>query len=221
MGKHEKAPQVIGVPQFAELAACVLKQLPRDIDPNIAQGWIMNPKALSKALQNALCPPPPSVLERVRASGYLDTSFGGREVHLLPIYSFTKEQAFVQYRRSGEKALIWHKLENNMPYAVPKAEMLDVMILDFGRVITDDEALCEMDNLGVCPLVYEHLIQYGIVYPEHQKQKALIGLGTRYTLDGKLCAPSLKTFFENERHLDATECGGYWDVRWRFLVVPR
>lgn len=55
MSKHGTAP-VIQVDQFAEFAAYVVRSLPRDIDPTIAQGWIGNTQALSKVLREALMP---------------------------------------------------------------------------------------------------------------------------------------------------------------------
>ncbi len=43
--------------QILELASVVIKNLPEDIDPSVAQGWIQNSKALKKALREVLCPP--------------------------------------------------------------------------------------------------------------------------------------------------------------------
>lgn len=119
------------------------------------------------------------VLERVRASGYLDTSFDGREVHPLVIRPLAKEQAFAEYRAGDGEPWVWNELEDNMPYVVPEVKWLNVMILDFGKDFPSNGVDFEMDNLDVRPLAYEELIQYGIVYPEHQKQNLLLGLGTR------------------------------------------
>lgn len=222
MGKHEKAPQVIGVPQFAELVACVLKQLPRDIDPDIAQQWIKDPHALGKALRNTLCPPL-SVLGHVRASGYLDTSFDGKEVHPLAIRSLTKKEALDEYRKSGGK--IWDELEKNMPYVVPEPRGLSVMILDFGKRIRYCKALAEMDVLGVRPLTYEELVQYGVVYPIHQRRKDLVGLGTKHVLNALLFrsphVPFLCAHDDGERNLDARATDLPLHAENRFLVVPK
>lgn len=43
--------------QFAEFAAAVVRQLPRDCDPTTAQGWIINQSALASTLRQALLPP--------------------------------------------------------------------------------------------------------------------------------------------------------------------
>lgn len=156
-----------------------------------------------------------SVLDRVRVAGYLDTSFDGREVHPLPIRSLTKEQALDAYKKSSDKAYIWDELEKNMPYTMPKAETLDVMILNFGKHIGSDEALAEMDKLSVRPLTCEELIQYGIAHPEHQKP--LVGLGIKHTLGGFPRVPVL--FSGDKRSLRAFGWGSVWDVWCRFPVV--
>lgn len=107
-----------------------------------------------------------------------------------------------------------------MPYAVPKAETLAVMIMNFGKSIGSDDALAEMDKLGVRPLTYEELIQYGIANPEHQKQKWLVGLGTKHTLGGNPRAPYLG-FVGGGHRLGARGWGVDWDGRCRFPVVRK
>lgn len=159
-----------------------------------------------------------ATIETLRLSGYLDTSFEGKETHSLTIRPLTKEQALDEYRNSGGKTWIWDELEKNIPYAIPKAETLDVMIINFGKNIGSDEALVEMDKLGVRPLTYEELIQYGITHPDHQKQKALVGLGTKHTLDGGPRAPVLSVVVVG-RGLSAGDWGNAWVGGYRFPVV--
>lgn len=43
--------------QFAELAAAVLRSLPRELSVDVSQGWIENQAALAKVLREALEPP--------------------------------------------------------------------------------------------------------------------------------------------------------------------
>ena len=42
--------------QILKFASCVVEHLP-EMSPDVAQGWIENPTALKKVLQEALCPP--------------------------------------------------------------------------------------------------------------------------------------------------------------------
>ena len=43
--------------QTAKLIARISENLPPDMDENVMQGWIDNPKGLQQALREALCPP--------------------------------------------------------------------------------------------------------------------------------------------------------------------
>ncbi len=148
----------------------------------------------------------------------LDTSFDGKESYRLEIRPLTKERAFAEYRNSGGETLVWDEMEKNMPYVVPEPEGLNVMILRFGRSIGDDKVLAEMDKLGVCPLTYEELIQYGIARPEHQRQRTLVGLGTKHAFGYCLYAPTL-SFTDGTRTMIA--CCGDWGDRYRFPVVRK
>ena len=160
-------------------------------------------------------------LARIRDAGYLDTSFEGKEVHRLVIEPLTKEEALDRYKNSGGKTWVWNELEKKMPYTIPTAETLDVMIINFNKDIGSDEAIAEMDKLGVRPLTYEELIQYGIAHPEHQKQKIFVGLGSKHTLDGNPRAPILGVNDDGERSLDAFHWGFGWVGRYRFPVVRK
>jgi hypothetical protein len=51
--------------QFAEFASAVVRQLPRDLDPTTAQGWIQNQKALADILRKSLKPETESVAIQV------------------------------------------------------------------------------------------------------------------------------------------------------------
>ncbi|GEM_PF-3796245 len=54
MNEHGK---LLGVDQFAEFSAAVVRGLPRDINPDVAQSWIEDQKALAKILAECLQPP--------------------------------------------------------------------------------------------------------------------------------------------------------------------
>jgi len=47
----------LSLDQQANFHAAVLKALPRDIEPDVARGWEMNGKALTKEFRSLLCPP--------------------------------------------------------------------------------------------------------------------------------------------------------------------
>jgi len=56
--KNGKAPKTMGVNQFAEFIAAVIRWLPREMSSIVAQGWIDDQDALGKVLRKALMPSP-------------------------------------------------------------------------------------------------------------------------------------------------------------------
>lgn len=62
-GKAMTGTASIETGQFAELAAAVVQQLPRDMDSTTAQGWITNRAALQKVLREVLLPDTQSAME--------------------------------------------------------------------------------------------------------------------------------------------------------------
>ncbi|OHA83824.1 MAG: hypothetical protein A2937_02000 [Candidatus Yonathbacteria bacterium RIFCSPLOWO2_01_FULL_47_33b] len=159
-------------------------------------------------------------LSFLRDRGYLDTSFEGKEIHHLVVESLSKKEAFDRYCSSGRTS-VWDGLEENMPYMTPEGTTLDVMIMKFNKVIGSDEAITEMATLGVRPLTYEELIQYGIAYPTHQEKDAFNGLGSKHTFEnGNVLTPRL-VLSGGYRVL----CANSWDSDWsewcRFPVVRK
>ena len=160
-------------------------------------------------------------LSRLRDAGYLDTSFEGKEVHELIMRALPKDEALAEYMASGGKTWVWDELEKNMPYTTPEAKTLDVMMVNFNKAIGSDEAIAEMDALGVRPLTYEELIQYGIAHPSHQEKKILVGLGSKHTLVGSPLAPSLGVSDDGGRELFASRSGRCWGVGSAFPGVRK
>ncbi|HAS84787.1 MAG TPA: hypothetical protein DCS23_01785 [Candidatus Yonathbacteria bacterium] len=156
----------------------------------------------------------------LREKGVLDTSFEGKEVHELIMRPITKEQALSEYKNSSGKTYIASEVSEKMTYSTPKAEALNVMIMNFNKIIRSDEAVTEMNAFGVRPLTYEEIIQYGVAHPSHQKQKILVGLGGEHLVDGNVVLPELiarvGTRFLEAIRLDHVFGGGF-----RFPVVRK
>lgn len=207
-----------------ELTQRLQMHFPRGAIPaNAIDAWnSCSKEKITNMLKKALGEVPygGTIITRLCTAGYLDTSFEGKEIHPLEIKPLTKDEALAAYHQSGGKTWIWDELEKNMPYTIPDAKHLDVMIVNFGKGISGDNAVAEMDNLGVRPLTYEELIQYGITNPEHQKQNYLVGLGSKHVLDGDPCAPGLG-WVVGGRLLSASHWGGDWGVGCRFPVVRK
>ncbi|MBI5798560.1 MAG: hypothetical protein HZB10_01345 [Candidatus Yonathbacteria bacterium] len=138
----------------------------------------------------------------------------------MTVHPLLKEEALEAYRKSGGDTWIWPELEKNMPYTTPKEDVLDVFLLGFGKSVSSDDALAEMDRLGVRPLTYEELIQYGIVDPESQKKNTLVALGSKHSLRGGPRAPTLDVGGD-KRCLGANFWDDGWYDRYRFPVVRK
>lgn len=147
----------------------------------------------------------------IKDKGYLDTSFEGKELHHLEMRPLTKEEALFKFDHSGGRTWINPDIED-IPYVIPKVETLDVIIVYFGYV-EGAEAIAEMDKLGVRPLAFEELIQYGIAYPEHQKQYALTVFGP--------AEKDLRLSFADTYYREATRTREKGDVRWLDTTYAR
>ena len=64
---HGTASQLTVDGAYVEFQLAVLRALPRDIDPDIADGWHNNGQSLAKVLREALLPPEKSAIETVPA----------------------------------------------------------------------------------------------------------------------------------------------------------
>ncbi len=161
-----------------------------------------------------------STLARLRERRYIDTSFEDRETHPLIIRSLTKKKALDEYRESGGKTWVLDEIVKKMPYIILSPTELHVIIMKFDRHIKIYEALAEMSALGVRPLIYEELIQYGTTYPSHQKKNSLIALGSKYSMDGYQQTPLLERH-DGKRVLFVVRSHHTFRTGSRFLVVPK
>lgn len=83
----------------ADFYAAVIKALPRDIDPEIANGWSRNGKALTKAMREILIPPPETKLRPILRQLYTDDviTVGDRN---MAVYEMAENADFVKMYRS-------------------------------------------------------------------------------------------------------------------------
>lgn len=114
----------------------------------------------------------------LKEAGYLDTSIEGKVVHSLDIRSISKNEAVREFKKHGGEFLGWWEMEGDAPYDVPQAEKLDVMMVNFNRDISNDDALEEMNELGLRSLTREELLQYGIQNPP--QKVTLVAINKKY-----------------------------------------
>ena len=111
--------------------------------------------------------------------------------------------------------------QKNFPFTGNgKIELLPELV-HFGKGISSDNALKEIDLRGLRPATLPELLAFGTKYPEKQREFPVVALGSVWTSSGgNRYVPDL---YENDskRRLSLGWCGGDWDDNCRFLSVRK
>lgn len=98
-----------------------------------------------------------------------------------------------------------------------------LVTVHLGRGATTDEVLAEIDRCGLKPARIEHLLCFGAIHPEEQRQHRIVCLGSSWLAsDGYRRFPSLDEN-EGERELDLEYDFDKkpWHHRCRFLAIEQ
>ncbi|MBI2625010.1 MAG: hypothetical protein HYW70_01605 [Candidatus Nealsonbacteria bacterium] len=198
--KAQKGPASVSIGQFAELAAAVISQLPREIDKSAAKMWIENQDHLKEVLKEALLKPTHIVI---------------RVDYTKTIEEMVKAGRYNYYNPDIDS--------KNFPVAKRENGKVDVHLVhfDLDRQIGSNEAIGKLDIMGFRPAELLELLVLGAAYPELQRQFPIVALGSvsqsptdsRYVpfLSSNIC----------DRHL----CLGWFDHSWfkdcRFAAVRK
>ena len=130
------------------------------------------------------------LFERVR-KGSVEVEYASRGLqltkeHKLPGYESNTHTLTVNYGQSVEDALKagnydWvndYITSRNFPPTRRGTETVEVSLVHFGRVMTSDEVLEELDRQGLRPATVEELLALGAQYPDLQRQFPIIALGS-------------------------------------------
>lgn len=146
--------------------------------------------------------------------------FEGKSVHHLEVEPLTKEEAINSFLESLEKSWVWDTLEKEMLYTTPSSKNLEVAIIGFGKRISLEDAIKEMDKFYMRPMICEELIQFAIKNPEYLKIHDLVALGSKYIIDGVLQCPTIG-HDGNDYFLDAVEVSDFPRYFFHFLFVRK
>lgn len=166
-------------------------------------------------------------VDELRASGFIDESFDKKSVHELEIKPLTKEEAISAFRASGDPGFISDYYMENLPYNVPDAKILQMVLTSPGKKINSDqdtqEFLDKMGSLGLRPATLEELFQFTIANPEYQVKNDLVGLGTRVNIYRKgLSVPAIIKHYPGSTYfIFSWHRFGGWATKYRFLFVRR
>ncbi len=93
-------------------------------------------------------------------------------------------------------------------------------LIHFNRSISSDNALAELDKMGLRPATIEELLAFGETFPEMQCKFPIIALGSVCRVVGNRRVPYLDED-ASERNLDLLWFGGDWNADCRFLAVRK
>ncbi len=188
--------------QFREFAGAVLRALPDDLDPTTAQRWIENQESLRRVLHQALTP-----------DGNKQAS------NLYPVYvdyDLSVEDAVKLGRYDWANSDITSK---HFPTQRTGTAQIEVRLVHFDRVISTDDALRELDRMGLRPAELHELLTLGATHPNLQRKFPVIALGSVWqdSHDDRYCA-----FLDrngSKRNLNLNWIENDWNENCRFAAV--
>ena len=106
---------------------------------------------------------------------------------------------------------------------------VETELVHFNKSISTENALKELDRMGMRPATEVELLAFGVEYPEEQRKYPIVALPSQEQINndsvfrdegGIRCALCL---FRHgaERRLDLVWLEGAWHGRWRFLAVRK
>ena len=94
-------------------------------------------------------------------------------------------------------------------------------LIHFGRNMSTDAVLAELDRRGLRPATMAELLAFGASFPEEQRKLPIVELGSIWALrDGYRFVGYLHGY-GSERFLNLYDVGGDWDGHFRFLAVRK
>lgn len=180
--------------QTARFISAVSANLP-ELDADVMQGWIQNPKSLQEILACALCPPR-------RFTATLDYSQSLATMIQLGKYDWASGCITAErFPLTGEGK--WE---------------VEYELGHLNQNISSKDAVAEIKKRGLEPAETEELLAFGAKYPELQRQFPIVALGSVTDGDGErgracLCRRGVM------RDLDLYYCDDGWLACFRFLAV--
>ncbi|MBI3685529.1 hypothetical protein HY250_03950 [Candidatus Azambacteria bacterium] len=190
MSKHGTTSQVIG--GYIEFQAAVLRALPRDIDPDIQEGWKMNGESLTRVLHEALMP--------------------GELVVKAAKSAFTKLSELIKARNFD-----WVNPDiTDERFPIPDRLWNDYKEFPFGENVSSEEAVKRMQAEG-----YEAANSHEFLLWDGWDGKSLVvALGSIARVGGHRHVLDLRRS-GSKRSLSLRWLGSVWRASYRFLAVRK
>jgi hypothetical protein len=98
---------------------------------------------------------------------------------------------------------------------------VELVFVHFDRYIESDDAVAELNRLGLEPARLEHACAFGKKYPDVQRQFPIVFLGSVWSgADGRRRVPCLG-YWSGGRELGLGDWGGGWGRDYRFAAVRK
>lgn len=170
---HETVPKKEKSGQVLELAAAVLKQLPRDLSPDQMQYWIGHQRKLGAVLRQVLTGDidylvtvdyNQSLQQMIEAGHYTEANSDITEKHFI--------QDIIENKDRG-------KVETTLT------------LVHFNRRMSSDGVLKKFAQRDLRPGTLPELLAFGAKYPDIQRRFLIIALGSLWKKPEYFCLPEL------------------------------
>lgn len=202
--------------QLLELTASVIRAMPKEMPPDVAQEWINNPIALKTALQKNLIPPPQpeevSVAEMSKKF-VLPVVFSLVVDYDAPLEVLIKRgkhdsrddvDSFNIFRGGSKKG----KIETH------------VSLVHFGEIMKFRDAENKLMKMGYRSANLRELLTFSYTYPDIQRQFPIRSL--EMSNDNSISIQRVPVIWGSGiwRNLHMNDCNALWGEYCRFLAVP-
>jgi hypothetical protein len=199
------SPNIADAFLFAEFRRAVLRALPRDIDADIALGWIQHGELLAQILREALA-----------------------SCILLPGKTYP---VFVDYETQVENEVMsggfdWANRDinsRNFPSRRKGSAEIAIQLINFRsqRSISTNDVLRKLDESGMRPAEILELLALGKRYPELIEKGPIVSLGSVWSSrPGDFYSPYLDGD-RRRRYLYLIWFDRYWDESYQFAAVNK
>ena len=110
--------------------------------------------------------------------------------------------------------------EKNFPTNRRETAELDIVLVHLNRDISSEDAIKELDKLGLRPAELPELLAFGAKYPDEQRKYPIVALGSVWRRLGGRVVPYLWGGGDR-RYLSLNWFGFGWDAYYRFAGVRK
>lgn len=186
--------------EYRELLVCLIEGVPnrKDLDPEVVRTHLANKTVSHEAVARLLA-------QRMSASYPITVD-----------YSLTLEQMITAGGYDWVNSSI---TSESFPITETGKAELNAQLVCFERAMSSDQALAELDKMGLRPATIAELLVFGAKYPQKQLEFSIVGLGSVAQLgDGRNVASLDQHGRRRVLYLYLFDDG--WYVH-RFLAFPK